>query len=315
MSAGASDGPVDGQRAAAAVGSFLRHIRDGRQLSDHTVAAYRRDLAQFSAFLDRFFGTTGWQWAGVDRNALRAYLGELGQRGLARRTIARKLSVVRSLLKYLHVKQEVASNVGRTVRSPKLGRTLPSWLTRSETEQLFDWLQTQAADGGFLAVRNQAIVELFYSTGLRLSELQGLNTRDVDLIGDQVRVRGKGRKERIVPVGRTAIGALRAYEAERRAKPKSPGNDALFVSAQGRRLSARQIQNIVRRALVQAADDSGLSTHSLRHSFATHLLDAGADLLAVKELLGHASLSTTRIYTHTSKERLQRVYRRAHPRA
>ncbi|MFS8639083.1 MAG: tyrosine-type recombinase/integrase, partial [Gemmatimonadota bacterium] len=163
-----------------------------------------------------------------------------------------------------------------------------------------------------------AIVETFYSTGMRLSELHSLDMQDLDLLGDQARVRGKGRKERIVPLGRHAVTALRRYELRRaEVLARCVGGDrrAVFISERGRRLSVRQIQNIVRSFLDVVAEEAGLSTHSLRHTFATHLLDAGADLMAVKELLGHASLSTTRIYTHTSKERLKRVYNQAHPRA
>jgi site-specific recombinase XerD len=184
-------------------------------------------------------------------------------------------------------------------------------------ERLFAAAELRSAEGGFRGVRDHAILELFYATGMRLAELQGLDTRAVDLIAEQARVLGKGRKERIVPIGRTAAAALRRYELRRQevAGRYPPDRAALFLSERGRRLSVRQLQNIVKRILAAAADDAGLSTHSLRHSFATHLLDAGADLLAVKELLGHVSLSTTRIYTHTSRERLRKVYQQAHPRA
>ncbi|MGI9189240.1 MAG: tyrosine-type recombinase/integrase, partial [Longimicrobiaceae bacterium] len=159
---------------------------------------------------------------------------------------------------------------------------------------------------------------LFYSTGMRVSELQGLSSKHLDLVAERVRVLGKGRKERIVPLGGRAVAALRRYQSEREsvlAGVEKPERRAVFVSRRGRRLSVRQVQNIVTRFIDTVSEDARLSTHSLRHSFATHLLDAGADLLAVKELLGHASLSTTQIYTHTSKERLKRVYRAAHPRA
>jgi integrase/recombinase XerC len=178
--------------------------------------------------------------------------------------------------------------------------------------------ENRAAEGGFLGIRNLAILETFYATGIRLAELQGLDLEDLDLIGDQIKVRGKGRKERLVPLGQSAVRALRRYElrrAEIRSRATPADRRAVFVSQRGRRLSVRQIQAIVRTFLDTVAEDAGLSTHSIRHSFATHLLDAGADLMAVKELLGHASLSTTQIYTHTSKERLKRVYDQAHPRA
>jgi len=300
------------------IGEYLRHIADGRQLSPHTVAAYRRDLTDFSTFLDRYYGEDGWTWDGVDRLALRGFLAELHRRGLARRTIARKLSAVRSFFRWLHREELVDANPARAVRSPKLDRTLPGWLTRADVEKLFALAEARAAEGGFRGARDLAIVETFYATGVRVSELQQLDWPDVDLVGDQLRVRGKGRKERIVPLGRAAVTALRRYELRRAEVPRprtAADRHAVFISEHGRRLSVRQIQNILRRFLDQIAEETGLSAHSLRHTFATHLLDAGADLMAVKELLGHASLSTTRIYTHTSRERLKRVYDRAHPRA
>jgi integrase/recombinase XerC len=300
------------------VEEFLRHLADGRQLSPHTTAAYRHDLEELTAFLERYYGGEAWSWGGVDRLALRGFLAELHRRGLSRRTIVRKLSAVRSFFRFLHREEVIEANPGRAVRSPKVERTLPGWLTRAQVEQLFSLAENRAAEGDFLGARNLAIVETFYATGIRLSELQRLNLDDLDLIGDQVKVRGKGRKERIVPLGQAAVRALRRYELRRgEVAPRAALSDrrAVFLSERGRRLSLRQIQLVVQKFLDTIAEDAGLSTHSLRHSFATHLLDAGADLLAVKELLGHTSLSTTRIYTHTSKERLKRVYDQAHPRA
>jgi site-specific recombinase XerD len=202
---------------------------------------------------------------------------------------------------------------------PKLGRALPTHLSRAEMEELLAEAARRAESGGFREVRDLAMLELFYSTGMRLAELAGLNDDDLDLMADQVKVRGKGRKERLLPVGRHAAGAVRAY-AERRdaevAALRRPGDRrAVFLSARGRRLSARGVQLAVRGLLASLARGRDLRVHSLRHSFATHLLDAGADLRAVQELLGHASLSTTQVYTHTSVERLKQVYQRAHPRA
>jgi integrase/recombinase XerC len=299
--------------------AYLRSIEHGRQLSGHTVAAYRRDLEEFAAFLDRQAGVGGWSWEAVDRLLLRGWLAELSRRGLARRSIARKVSAARSFFRYLHREGIVDANPARAVRSPKLERTLPAWLTRAEIELLFDAAQHRSAENTFLGTRDHAIVELFYATGMRLSELHGLDTAQLDLVSDQARVIGKGRKERIVPLGRPSVLALRRYELRRRDVLAAAGPDAerqaVFLSQRGRRLSRRQIQNVVRAFLDRIADDAGLSTHSLRHSFATHLLDAGADLVAVKELLGHVSLSTTRIYTHIAKERLKKVYDQAHPRA
>jgi integrase/recombinase XerC len=304
--------------AETGISAFLRHIEDGRQLSPHTVSAYRRDLAQLVAFLDHHFGVDQWTWEGIDRLALRAFLGHLSRRSLSKRTIARKLSAVRSFYRFLHREEVVEANPARAVRSPRLDRRLPGWMTRGEVDRMFTGAENRASEGGHRALRDLAIVELFYSTGIRLSELHGLDLADLDLVADQAKVRGKGRKERIVPLGRSAVTALRRYEprrAEILGLNQGADRQALFLSERGRRLSRRQLQNIVTRFMEAASDDGRLSTHSLRHTFATHLLDNGADLLAVKELLGHASLSTTRIYTHTSKERLKRVYDQAHPRA
>jgi integrase/recombinase XerC len=297
---------------------YLRSIEQGRQLSAHTVSAYKRDLYELAAFLDRYYQQGDWTWDGVDRLALRGYLAELSRRGLARRSIARKLSAARSFFRYLHREDVIEANPARAVRSPKLERTLPGWLTRDEMDRLFTVAQQQSAENTFRGTRDHAIVELFYSTGIRLSELHALDMKALDLVGEQARVLGKGRKERIVPLGGAAVTALRRYELRRRdiiARQPRADRHAVFLSERGARLSGRQIQNIVRGFLDAVADDAGVSTHSLRHSFATHLLDAGADLLAVKELLGHASLSTTRIYTHIAKEKLKQVYNQAHPRA
>jgi integrase/recombinase XerC len=301
------------------VEDFLSHIRDERQLSPRTVRAYGDDLSEFVEFLGHYFGGASWSWDGLDRLAIRSFMGDcLGRRGLAKRTVARKLSTVRSLFRFLHLEEIVDANPARTLRSPKKERTLPGFLTRDQIAAIFRSAEGRALDGGFLPLRNLAIVELFYSTGLRLSELQGLNLRDLDVVSERVRVLGKGRKERIVPVGRMALAALRRYYPRREevlAEVAGGDRRAVFVTRGGRRLSVRQIQKVMDVFLAEVAEGAGLSTHSLRHTFATHLLDGGADLMAVKEMLGHASLGTTQIYTHTSKERLQRIYRQAHPRA
>jgi integrase/recombinase XerC len=299
----------------ASINVFLRELADGRQLSTHTVAAYRRDLSELADFLDTYFQTDDWPWSRVDRNALRRFLGKLAQQQLSRRTIARRLSAVRTFFKFLHREDLVQANPARTVRSPKIEKTLPQWLSRGDAEKVFSVAENRAAEGGMRGLRDLAIIELFYSTGMRLSELHGLDMDDVDVISEQVKVRGKGRKERIIPLGSTAITAIRRYELRRADVMGRGDRGAVFINQNGKRLSRRQIQEIVRKAVESGAVEAGMSPHALRHSFATHLLDAGADLLAVKELLGHASLSTTSIYTHTSKERLKKVYQQAHPRA
>ena len=301
--------------ARTEVAEYLRYIEGARQLSAHTVTAYRHDLAALCEFLEQRGRT---EWDAVGRDDLRAFIGELSRRELARRTIARRLSAARSFLRWLHREGRITANPGRLVRSPRLEKTLPGWLTAGQVDELFAAAEAAASQGGFKASRDLALLETFYGTGMRLSELHGLDWADVDLLGEQAKVRGKGRKERIVPLTGSAARALRRYELRRDEvvrSVKAADRRAVFLSARGKRLSRRQIQAVVRAFLDRIAEDSGLSTHSLRHSFATHLLDGGADLMAVKELLGHESLSTTRIYTHTSKERLKQVYQQAHPRA
>jgi integrase/recombinase XerC len=297
------------------VAEFLTHLEKERGQSPHTVKAYGRDLQAFTEFCDRHYGG-GWSWSSVDRLGFRGFLGELQRRGLAKRTAARSLSAVRSFYRYLQLHHGVASSAIRSAKVPKLDRRLPGYLDREHTQKLFDWAESRAGGDEFGPTRDLAILELFYSTGIRLSELSGMNLEDLDLLSDQAKVRGKGRKERIVPVGSRAVLALRRYLNLREAVVAVRGADrrAVFVSRRGRRLAPRSIQRLVH-AMFDAVGGDGLRVHSLRHTFATHMLDAGADLRAVQELLGHASLSTTQIYTHTSVERLKKVYTQAHPRA
>ena len=300
------------------IADFVRHLSAERNDSPHTVKAYERDVTSFAGFLDDYYGQETWKWAGVDRLAVRGWLAELSRRGLSKRSMARSLSAVRTFYRFLNLHHGIEVNPARSAATPKLEKRLPGYLDRRAMDRLFAVAETRAGDGSLQGRRNRAMLELFYSTGMRLSELVGLDMDDLDLVSDQVRVRGKGKKERLLPVGRPAVSALRAYfsrrdEAQREAK--SPERRAVFVNERGRRLSPRGVQTIVRGFLDAVSEGQDVSTHSLRHSFATHMLDAGADLRAVQELLGHASLSTTQIYTHTSVERLKKVYHQAHPRA
>lgn len=303
--------------SAGEIAAFVAFLAKERNDSPRTVAAYSRDVAAFATFCDRYYGGS-WTWAGVDRLAVRSWLGDLEQRGLSRRSAARALSALRALYRFLNLTGRVGSNPARATRTPKQGRSLPAPLSRAEMDALIATAAQRAASGEFRAARDLAILELFYSTGMRLAELAGLSEADLDLLGDQVKVRGKGRKERLLPVGRQAGRALRAYASVRDAwLTARPGADrrAVFLNARGQRLSPRGVQLAMRDLLGTLARGRELRVHSIRHSFATHLLDAGADLRAVQELLGHASLSTTQVYTHTSVERLKRVYQQAHPRA
>ena len=297
------------------ISEFLTHLDKQRGQSPNTIKAYARDLEAFSEFCDRHYGGR-WSWATVDRLGVRGFLGELQRRGLAKRSAARALSAVRSLYRYLQENHGVPNNIARAARMPKLDKRLPTYMDREQTQALFDWAEARAAADDFAATRDLAMLELFYSTGIRLSELSGMNLEDLDLLSDQAKVRGKGRKERIVPIGSRAVLALRRYLNLREAAVARPGADrrAVFVSRHGRRLAPRGVQRAMH-AMFDAVGGDTLRVHSLRHTFATHMLDAGADLRAVQELLGHASLSTTQVYTHTSVERLKKVYNQAHPRA
>ena len=316
-----SDSGVAEARAAATppdVDEYLRHLAKERDVSPNTVKAYERDLFEFVAFLGGYYGTAGWSWEGVDRLAMRGFLAHLSRRGVGKRTMARTLSGVRSFYRWMHRNEMVEANPARAVGAPKQDKYLPNYLDRAQIELLFQMAELRAMEGNFTDVRNLAILELFYSTGMRLSELQGLNRGDLDLVSQQVKVKGKGRKERIVPVGSQAALALRNYESKRDellggAGPKE--RSAYFLARTGKRIGVRQVQKVVSAFLAEIDEDAGLSVHSLRHTFATHLLDNGADLRAVQELLGHASISTTQIYTHTSVERLKQVYQKSHPRA
>ena len=298
---------------------FLLHLEKERNVSPHTLKAYRRDLEEFFGHLTKYYGARDWSWQGVDRLALRGFLAHLNRRELSKRSIARALSAVRSFYAFMNRNEMVDANPARGVSSPKLEKYLPGYLDRAQIDLLFQSASLHAQNGKFTDVRNNAILELFYSTGMRLSELRGINRSDIDLLSQQVKVRGKGKKERIIPVGDHASLALRNYESKRdemlRQGIKGADRTAFFLSSRGRRISLSAIQSAVTGFLDRIDEDAGLSTHSLRHTFATHLLDAGADLRAVQELLGHASISTTQIYTHTSVERLKDVYRKAHPRA
>ncbi len=301
------------------VAEFLEHLQKERDVSPNTITAYARDLAEFVGFLASYYGEHGWSWEGVDRLAVRGFLAHLVRRGVSKRTAGRSLSAVRSFYKYLHRNEIVDANPARAVASPKRDRHLPEYLDLAQMRTLFGIAETRSQEGRFTDVRNLAMLELFYSAGLRLSELRGINRDAIDLVANQVKVRGKGRKERIVPIGDRATLALRNYEARRddllRAIGPKGDRTAFFLSDRGHRISARALQMAITKLLDLVGENASLSTHSLRHTFATHMLDAGADLRAVQELLGHVSVQTTQIYTHTSVERLKQAYKSAHPRA
>jgi integrase/recombinase XerC len=273
--------------------------------SEHTLRAYRIDLEQFEQFI-RDAGLSDPTEA--TRMTVRGFLSHLRGRDTSKRTMARKLSSLRSFYNFLSRRFGIANPVV-LVRTPKQPRPLPRFLDEAQIRDLLEAPDPKKRVG----LRDRAIMELLYSAGLRVGELAGLNVGNVDLIGETVIVRGKGRKERLCPVGRTAIRSVRAYLETRGAN--GHGNGPLFVNRQGGRLTARSIDRMIKKHARAAGIAFNVSPHMLRHSFATHLLDHGADLRAVQEMLGHENLSTTQIYTHVSADTLRRVYDRTHPRA
>lgn len=296
-----------------AVERFLDFLEDQRHASAQTIRAYRSDLAQFGVFLaEEHVGGDAPGPEGIDTLAVRAFVASLHRRGLEKSSIARKLSAVRSFLEHATRDGRMESNPGRPVPTPKLPKRLPKSLTVDEVFALLDSIPLEDP----VDVRDRAILEFLYASGLRVGELVSLDLDDVDIPGGMVRVLGKGRKVRLVPFGGKAADALRRWvlvsDGFRRG---GRGGGALFLNLRGGRLSDRSVRRILDRRLRDAAVRANVSPHSLRHSFATHMLGAGADLRSIQELLGHSSLSTTQRYTHLDVDSLMKVYDRAHPRA
>ncbi|UCE19443.1 MAG: tyrosine recombinase XerC [Gemmatimonadota bacterium] len=294
---------------------YLLYLTFERNFSENTVRAYEIDLAQFDAFLEEQLATDRIRPKDIDKLAVRHFLAWLQKEGLTKKSIARKLACIRSFLKYLCREGVIEFNPAAHLSTPKIEKALPSFLDVVQASRAME-LPNRS---DILGLRDAAILELLYSTGIRLTELIGLNISSIDPVGEIVKVIGKGRKQRIVPVGRKALEALRAYQEKRHELFRQEGSqgtsEALFLNRNGGRLSARSVQKIVEKYLRLVSHVQKVSPHVLRHTFATHMLDAGADLKAVKELLGHVSLSTTQVYTHVTLDRLKKVYDQAHPRA
>lgn len=300
----------------ALVDRYIEHLGVERNFSRHTCAAYKFDLEQFLGFLP--LHAPAEQPSGapqLTKSTVRAFLGYLQQKGYARRTIARRFAALRSFLTYLCQEGLADGNPTIYLTAPKWDRRLPHFLDPAQMEALLQLPDRTQPPG----LRDAAMLELLYATGIRLSELVGLNVRAVDLTEHRIQVRGKGDKERIAPLGRYALDALRVWLDIRpsmlppgpRRQPEEP---ALFLSQAGKRLSGRGVQYLLSRYGRRMGQER-LTPHMLRHTAATHLLDAGANLMAVKELLGHERLSTTQIYTHVALDRLKQAYEQAHPRA
>lgn len=289
---------------------YLAYLKSQNRYSPRTIEAFGRDNRTFLRFL-KDNGTT--DLTGVDYRLLRRYLVYCDALRLKKTTVARRLSAIRSFLRFLCNEGTLAANAAMLVSFPKTGTSLPKVLNRDEVTQLIERPSLELKQG----LRDRAIIELLYATGLRVSELAALSLPDIDFAGREIRVIGKGDKERIVFFTPVADRALAEYLAIARARDAVPGqNDqALFLNGRGGRLSVRSVENVVDRAAGAARVGRHVSPHMLRHSFATHLLEEGADLRTIQELLGHADLATTQIYTHLDKKRLKSVYRQAHPRA
>ncbi|MGB5875555.1 MAG: tyrosine recombinase XerC [Bacteroidota bacterium] len=293
------------------VDGFLRSLSDERGYSTNTVAAYRVDLGQFLTFLQRHAGDAGFE--AVDQRSIRHFLGELLERGFSKRSVARKIACLKSFFKWLRRKKIVPTDPTLLVCTPRLDKRLPHFLDERAAALLMEQPDRSSPEGA----RDAAILELFYSTGMRLGELLGLCAGDLNQEEQTVKVTGKGNKQRILPIGSRAMEALQFYLGvrERLVGPEKRDPGTLFVTKRGKPMSPKGVNIIVGRYINSVSESEKKSPHVLRHTFATHLLDRGADLQAVKELLGHASLSTTQIYTHVSVDRLRKVYSQAHPKA
>jgi integrase/recombinase XerC len=296
------------------VDDFLGYLSIEKGHSPNTINAYAHDIQTFIDFVqDIHEDKENRSPSGITYLEIRAYLADLQRAGYSRRTVARRLAAVRAFFSYLHKKGIVPQNPVKGIRTPKEGRRIPPFLREDEVASLME----RPARDTPLGLRDRAILETLYAAGLRVGELVGLDLDSVDLTTGFIRAYGKGSKERIVPIGAKAIEALTEYLENGRPHLASPGLEAraLFLNCNGTRLSSRAVQIMIDKYIEDATIDKKISPHALRHSFATHLLDHGADLRAVQELLGHASVSTTQIYTHMTRRRLKVVYDKAHPRA
>ena len=319
------------------VQDFLNYLNLEKRFSEHTAKCYGADLRQFGDFLssgqpEGQAASSGHTEGGigtatatqtnvkidqlllaVDVNAVRSYLAHLNEKQYSKSTVARKLATLRSFYKFLVKRNQISSNPVTVVRTPKQEKKLPQFL---EYEQVKILLETPPLDN-WLGARDRAILETLYSTGIRVSELVGLNMDDVDFLGEVIHVRGKGKKERITPIGTSALRVIQHYMEFRNKRAQSNSNfdsKVLFVNKHGQRLSTRSVRRKMDKYLKMAGLPASISPHTLRHSFATHMLNNGADLRSVQELLGHQSLSTTQVYTHLTTKKLKDVYENSHPR-
>lgn len=307
---------------------FMVFLRVEKNASHHTLTSYKTDLNQFIFFLISHFDSKEFSIEQIDRLAIRLWLGELSEQGLTQNSIARKVAALRSFFKYAFRNGWIKKNPAHLLVIPKKTRTLPKTIPAPDLQRMLDSYRNLIDSVG--SIQDSVILELFYTSGIRVSELCGLDTQDVEVTKALIKVRGKGNKERIVPISSSVNKLLKNFlnqrshpaqniqsisdEIKRTSKVKKK-ESPLFIAPSGQRMYAKQVYRIVNKAIRQYSEVSQKSPHVLRHSFATHMLDNGADIRLIKEFLGHSSLASTQVYTHTSVERLRTIYEQAHPRA
>ncbi len=296
---------------------YLRYLQVERNASPHTITSYKNDLESFLEFCSRQLeiDTDQIELNSINRLTIRLWLGELSDEGLAKSSISRKVAAIRSFFKYSFKRGYIEKNPAHLLVVPKKDKTLPKTVTSDDLERLLESVDISTVKG----LQDRAILEVFYGTGIRVSELVGLNITDVDLRAGQITVTGKGNKQRVIPIGKTAVNILKDFIKQRISlygpRTDSDARKSLFLAASGQRIYDRTVRYMVERYLKAHSEVTQKSPHVLRHSFATHMLDNGADIRIIKEFLGHANLAATQVYTHTSVERLKNVYEQAHPRA
>lgn len=299
------------------VQKYLRYLQVERNASPHTITSYQNDLNAFTEFCISHFEQPEDQIDinEVTRLVIRLWLGELSEQGMAKTSISRKVAALRSFFKFCFKRGLIEKNPAHLLVVPKKEKSLPKTATKEDIIRMLDGIDTDS----IYKLQDRAMLEIFYGTGIRVSELVGLNLMDVDVRSAQIIVHGKGNKDRIIPLGKSALLILKEFIQRRTelygARTDSDARRALFIAKRGHRIYDRAVRSMVEKYLQSASEVTQKSPHVLRHSFATHMLDNGADIRIIKEFLGHANLAATQIYTHTSVERLKNVYEQAHPRA
>jgi integrase/recombinase XerC len=295
--------------------AFLEYLKFEKNYSQNTILSYEDDLLQLNRFFSKHFNTDNYSLSEVDNVTIRLFLGDLIENGLTKKSVVRKLAAVRSFYKYLLKHKLVSNNPTTNIVTPKVPKKLPSFLDEASMAKMMELPDTTGIEG----LRDRALLEILYSTGIRMNELIQLSLNNIDWANETIKVIGKGNKTRIIPFGRKAKAALKTYLEQRQEifsnKTKSDFKQYVFLSNRGLQLYPKGVYNIVSYYINLVSDVEKKSPHVIRHTFATHLLNRGADLRAVKELLGHESLSTTQIYTHVTADRLKRIYKQAHPKA